>query len=208
MNQNIPESIPAGYMKNALGHLVPEANVREQDKLRDQVARALVTDARNINALLAAFKKKALGDIDDLVKIAGERYDVTLGGKKGNISVSTYDGQFKVQRSVADVLQFTEEMEAAKALIMACIKRWSEGANPQISALVSRAFAPGRNGQLKTAAVLDLLRIDIDDTEWKKAMQALKDSINATGTAVYVRVYERIGDSDQYKAIPLDLAAV
>lgn len=208
MNQNIPESIPAGYMKNALGHLVPEANVREQDKLRDQVARSLVTDARNINALLAAFKKKALGDIDDLVKIAGERYDVTLGGKKGNISVSTYDGQFKVQRSVADVLQFTEEMEAAKALIMACIKRWSEGANPQISALVSRAFAPGRNGQLKTAAVLDLLRIDIDDTEWKKAMQALKDSINATGTAVYVRVYERIGDSDQYKAIPLDLAAV
>lgn len=208
MNQNIPESIPAGYMKNALGHLVPEANVREQDKLRDQVARALVTDARNINALLAAFKKKALGDIDDLVKIAGERYDVTLGGKKGNISVSTYDGQFKVQRSVADVLQFTEEMEAAKALIMACIKRWSEGANPQISALVSRAFAPGRNGQLKTAAVLDLLRIEIDDAEWKKAMQALKDSINATGTAVYVRVYERIGDSDQYKAIPLDLAAV
>ncbi|HBW61183.1 MAG TPA: sulfate transporter [Comamonas kerstersii] len=208
MNQNIPEPIPAGYMKNALGHLVPEANVREQDKLRDQVARALVTDARNINALLAAFKKKALGDIDDLVKIAGERYDVTLGGKKGNISVSTYDGQFKVQRSVADVLQFTEEMEAAKALIMACIKRWSEGANPQISALVSRAFAPGRNGQLKTAAVLDLLRIEIDDAEWKKAMQALKDSINATGTAVYVRVYERIGDSDQYKAIPLDLAAV
>ncbi|WP_312566154.1 DUF3164 family protein [Comamonas sp.] len=208
MNQNILETIPAGYMKNALGHLVPEANVREQDKLRDQVARSLVTDARNINALLAAFKKKALGDIDDLVKIAGERYDVTLGGKKGNISVSTYDGQFKVQRSVADVLQFTEEMEAAKALIMACIKRWSEGANPQISALVSRAFAPGRNGQLKTAAVLDLLRIDIDDTEWKKAMQALKDSINATGTAVYVRVYERIGDSDQYKAIPLDLAAV
>lgn len=208
MNQNIPEAIPAGYMKNALGHLVPEANVREQDKLRDQVARSLVTDARNINALLAAFKKKALGDIDDLVKIAGERYDVTLGGKKGNISVSTYDGQFKVQRSVADVLQFTEEMEAAKALIMACIKRWSEGANPQISALVSRAFAPGRNGQLKTAAVLDLLRIEIDDAEWKKAMQALKDSINATGTAVYVRVYERIGDSDQYKAIPLDLAAV
>lgn len=208
MNQNIPESIPAGYMKNALGHLVPEANVREQDKLRDQVARSLVTDARNINAMLAAFKKKALGDIDDLVKIAGERYDVTLGGKKGNISVSTYDGQFKVQRSVADVLQFTEEMEAAKALIMACIKRWSEGANPQISALVSRAFAPGRNGQLKTAAVLDLLRIEIDDAEWKKAMQALKDSINATGTAVYVRVYERIGDSDQYKAIPLDLAAV
>lgn len=208
MDQNIPETIPEGYMQNALGHLVPRANVREQDLLRDQVARALVEQAVAINAQLAAFKKKALGDIDDLVKIAGERYDVALGGKKGNISVATYDGKFKVQRSVADVLQFTEEMEAAKTLIMACIKRWSEGANPQISALVSRAFAPGRNGQLKTSAVLDLLRIDIDDAEWKTAMEALKDSINATGTAVYVRVYERVGSSEQYKAIPLDLAAV
>lgn len=206
--QNIPETIPAGYMLNALGHLVPEANVREQDKLRDQVARSLVADARSINAQLAAFKKKALGDIDDLVKIAGERYDVTLGGKKGNISVNTYDGKFKVQRSVADVLQFTEEMEAAKALIMACIKRWSEGANPHMSTLVSRAFAPGRNGQLKTAAVLDLLRIEFEDVEWNKAMEALKDSIATNGTAIYVRVYERIGDSGQYKAIPLDLAAV
>lgn len=56
--------------------------------------------------------------------------------------------------------------------------------------------------------MLDLLRIDIDDAEWKKAMQALKDSITANGTATYVRVYERIGSSDQYKAIPLDLAAV
>lgn len=206
--QNITETIPAGYMKNALGHLVPEANVREQDKLRDQVVRELVTHAINANAQLVTLKKKALGDIDDLVKIAGERYGVTMGGKKGNISISTYDGKYKVQRAVADVLQFTEEMEAAKVLIMACIKRWSQDANPHISALVSRAFAPGRNGQLKTSAVLDLLRIDIDDAEWKKAMDALKDSIHASGTAVYVRIYERIGDSDQYKAIPLDLADV
>ena len=39
-------------------------------------------------------------------------------------------------------------------------------------------------------------------------MQAIKDSIQSCGTAVYVRVYERVGDSDQYQAIPLDLAAV
>jgi hypothetical protein len=52
------------------------------------------------------------------------------------------------------------------------------------------------------------MRLEIDDAEWKRAMEAIRDSIQTTGTAVYVRVYERIGDSDQYKAIPLDLAAV
>lgn len=209
--QNIPETIPAtpaGYMKNAMGHLVPRENVREQDLLRDQVARSLAALALEINQKLVGYKKKALGDIEDLVKISAERYGVTLGGEKGNISVSSYDGKYKVVRSVADLIQFTEELEAAKALIFACIKRWSVGVNPHIQTLVGRAFAPGRNGQLKTAAVLDLLRIEFDDSEWKEAMRALKDSIAANGTATYVRVYERIGSSDQYKAIPLDLASV
>jgi hypothetical protein len=209
--QNIPETIPAvpdGYMKNALGHLVPRENVREQDLLRDQVVRALVAEALEANQKLAGFKKKSLGDIDDLVKISGERYGITLGGEKGNISISTYDGKYKVVRSVADLIQFTEELEAAKALVFSCISRWSVDVNPFIKTLVMRAFAPGRNGQLKTAAVLDLLRVEFEDAEWKEAMRALKDSIAANGTAVYVRVYERIGSSDQYKAIPLDLAAV
>ena len=53
-----------------------------------------------------------------------------------------------------------------------------------------------------------LLRLDIEDDEWKRAMQAIRDSIQATGTATYVRVYKRVGMSEQYVAIPLDLAAV
>lgn len=206
--QNIPETIPEGYMKNAQGHLVPRANVREQDLMRDEVARSLAGEASVLNKALAAYKKKALGDIADLVKIAGERYDVVLGGKKGNVCINTYDGKYKVQRSVADRIQFTEEIEAAKALINQCIARWSEGANDNIRAIVDRAFSKDTKGQLKTASVLDLMRLDIDDDEWKRAMEAIRDSIQTTGTATYVRVYERIGDSDQYKAIPLDLAAV
>ncbi|MDH1333238.1 DUF3164 family protein [Comamonas thiooxydans] len=195
-------------MKNALGHLVPRANVREQDLMRDEVARNLATQASALNQALSEFKKKALGDMADLIKIAGERYEVTLGGKKGNVSISSYDGKYKVQRSVADRIQFTEEIEAAKALINQCIARWSEGANDNIRAIVDRAFSKDTKGQIKTSAVLDLMRLEIDDAEWKRAMEAIRDSIQTTGTAIYVRVYERIGDSDQYKAIPLDLAAV
>lgn len=210
--QNIPDSItgaiPEGYMQNARGHLVPRANVREQDLLRDEAARSLASHAGVLNQALADFKKKALKEIADVVTIAGEKYGVDLGGNKGNVSLSTYDGRYKVQRAVADRIQFTEEIEAAKALIHACIARWSEGANDNIRAIVDRAFRTDTKGQLKTAAVLDLMRLEIKDAQWTQAMEAIRDSIHTTGTAIYVRVYERIGDSDQYKAIPLDLAAV
>ncbi|MEX0732869.1 MAG: DUF3164 family protein [Aquisalimonadaceae bacterium] len=195
-------------MVNALGHLVPEEQVREQDKLRDQVARDLAAEAVELHERLAAFKARALSEIADLVSIAAERYDTQLGGKKGNVAITTYNGDYKVTRTYAERLAFTEELEAAKELINACIERWSEGASDNIRALVDRAFRANAQGQLKTTAILDLLRLDIDDDDWQRAMEALKDSIQAVGTAVYVRVYKRTGDGDQYRAVPLDLAAV
>ena len=204
----IVKATPDGYMRNASGHLVPADKVREQDKLRDATVRALVAEAIEANARLKAFKAKALADIADLVKISGERYQVVLGGKKGNVNLISYDGQYKVVRSMADRIVFTEEIESAKALINSCIDRWSEGANDNIRVLVDRAFSKDKTGQLKTASVLELMRLEIADSEWKRAMEAIKDSIQTTGTAIYVRVYERVGDSDQYQAIPLDLAAV
>lgn len=201
-------TIPDGFMLNSAGHLVPSDQVREQDKLRDQVARELVAEALDLHARLKAFKTKALGDIEDLVSIAADRYDVQIGGKKGNVTASTYDGQYKIQRCYAERITFTEELEAAKELINRCITRWSEGANSNIQALVDRAFRTDSKGQIKTGAVLDLLRLDIDDDDWKRAMEALKDSIQISGTAVYVRVYQRLGKTDQYQAVSLDLAAV
>ncbi len=201
-------AVPDGYMKNASGHLVPEHQVRDQDKLRDQVARDLAQEAEEINARLQAFKEKALSDIETLVAISSERYNVQLGGKKGNVTAATYDGKYKVTRSFAERVTFTEEIESAKALINDCIMRWSEGANPHIRALVDRAFRTDSKGQIKTTAILELLRLEIDDDGWQRAMQALKDSIQSAGTAVYVRVYKRSGESDQYRAVPLDLAAV
>ncbi len=205
---NTAVSVPDGYMLNSVGHLVPIAQVREQDLLRDQVARDLADQAMAINAQLKAFKAKALADLADLVRIAGERYDVKLGGKKGNVSVTSYDGRYRVVRQFSALISFTEELEAAKALINSCIDRWSEGANQNIRALVDRAFRTDTKGQIKTAAVLELLRLEIKDDEWQRAMQAIKDSIQSCGTAVYVRVYERIGDTEQYRPISLDLAAV
>ncbi|MCC4259218.1 DUF3164 family protein [Pseudomonas aestusnigri] len=196
--------IPAGFVKNAAGHLVPEHQVREQDKLRDNVARDLATQALAISESMAAFKTKALADIEDLISISLERYGVKLGGKKGNVSITTYDGEFKIERALANRLSFTEEILAAKELIYACIRKWSAGADRHLMALVDRAFT-GRNGEIRTNDVLDLMRLEIDDEDWKTAMEALRDSIQVNGKAVYIRVYRRIGD-DRYEQINLNLA--
>jgi hypothetical protein len=200
--------IPAGFVMNAAGHLVPEHQVREHDKLRDQVALDLATMALALSKGLAEFKTKALGDIDDLIAISSAKYGVTIGGKKGNASITTYDGRFKIERAMAERISFTEEILAAKELIDQCIRKWSEGADQHLRVLVDRAFRANRQGQIKTGDVLSLLRVEIDDPDWKRAMEALKDSIQVNGTAVYIRVYQRVGDTDRYDPINLNIAAV
>ena len=202
------DAIPDGYRRNAAGHLVPEAQIREHDKLRDAAVLSLAEEAKELSARLAQFKKRALGDIDDVVKISAERYQVKLGGKKGNVGLISFDGKFKVERAYANRITFGEELLAAKALIDECIKDWSQGANDHLKALVDRAFKVTKQGNINTADVLDLLRVEIDDPAWKRAMQALRDSILITGQAIYIRVYERVGDTEKYQPVSLNLTEV
>lgn len=201
-------TIPDGFVMNAAGHLVPEHQVREHDKLRDQVARDLVEQALDIHFALARFKALALEDIADLIRISGDKYGVTLGGKKGNVSIFTYDGRYKIERAQADRIVFTDEILAAKELIDQCIRAWSKGANDHLRVLVDRAFRANRQGQIKTNDVLSLLRVEIDDPDWKRAMQALRDSIQVNGQAVYIRVFQRDGMTDRYLPISLNIAGV
>lgn len=200
--------IPDGFMQNAAGHMVPEDQVREQDKLRDAIVIALVKEAKDVHNALKAFKERALNDIADLVSIAAQKYEVNLGGKKGNVTLISYNGKYKVQRSIAENIAFTEELEAARELITECINEWTQDSSANVKALIDRAFRTNAQGKVKTASVLELLRLEINDEKWQRAMEALKDSIQVNNTTTYIRLYERVGMTDKYNPIPLDIAQV
>ncbi|MBS9435607.1 DUF3164 family protein, partial [Photorhabdus hainanensis] len=63
-------------------------------------------------------------------------------------------------------------------------------------------------GDINTGRVLGLRRLDIDDERWNKAMIAIGEALQVIGSKSYIRIYERVGDTDQYKPIPLDIAGV
>lgn len=202
------KQIPDGYWENTVGSLVPEHLIREIDKQRDQLVKELVAKAIEINQIMSTFKQTAFADIQAFVQLSAEQYDVNIGGKKGNVTLYTYDGRYKIQRSVADTMSFDERIQAAKALILECGQDWTSESKPEAKVVIDHAFAVDKNGNLSVSRILDLRRLDIKDPRWIKAMQAIGESLQVIGSKAYVRVYERVGDSDQYKPIPLDLAAV
>lgn len=206
--QPVQPHIPEGYLMNHKGDLVRVENIKEQDQLRDQLVNSLAPKAVEIHDALAAFKKLALQDIEDLVVIAGERYNVSLAGKKGNVTMRSFDGRYKIQRTYQERVGYTEEIEAAKALFDSFASRLAEGADPNIKVIINNAFRTNRNGEISVSEVLRLMRYEIVDDEWDMAVKALRDAMVGLGKAVYLGVFERIGDTDQYRRIPLDIAAV
>ena len=202
------QSIPAGYWQDASGNLIPESKVKDIDKLRHQVVTDLCTMAEKSRDGLADFKAHAMQEVAALVSTSMEHYGVKAGGEKGNVTLISFDGRYKLVRSMQDKLTFGEQLMAAKALIDECVQEWSQGANDNMRVLVNHAFQTDKEGKINTGRVLGLRSLDIQDEAWKQAMQAIADSTKTASTTPYVRFYERDEGTGEYRAISLDVAAV
>jgi hypothetical protein len=199
--------IPQGYCLKADGSMVPEAMVKPIDRMRDKIVLELITQAKIKSAELAEFKNVAHDEIDAFVQLSVGEYGVTVGGKKGNLQLMTFDGQYKILRQIQETLVFDERLQAAKELIDQCIQRWSEGSRDEIRVLVNDAFRVNQQGLIDTKRVLGLKRLSIKDAEWQRAMQAIADSVMTLSSKSYLRFYER-DEKGAYKPISLDVAAV
>jgi hypothetical protein len=203
---NIPK-IPAGYRQDAQGRLVPEESIKQIDLDRDALVTAILAQAQERSGELAAFRTAVLEQVDRFVTASAERYKVKLGGKKGNLTLVSFDGRFKVIVAQSETLVFDERLLAAKELIDQCIRGWSEGASTELLALVNDAFRVDQAGKLSTGRILGLRRLNIEDRKWKKAMEAISESVQVASSKRYIRFYIRLEDSEEYVPVSLDVAS-
>jgi len=196
-----------GYLKNAVGHLVPIESVKPIDLARDSLVKEIVVKARTISGQIGEFKAATFDDISAFVQLSAEQYQAKLGGQKGNVTLLSFDGRYKVQRAIAEHITFDERLQAAKALIDECITDWSQGSRTEIKVLVNDAFQVDQTGKVNTGRVLGLRRLEINDERWHRAMMAIGEAVQVVGSKSYIRVYERDESSGEYRPIPLDVAA-
>ena len=202
------QAIPAGYWQDASGSLIPESKIKDIDKLRHQVVTDLCLMAEKSRDGLADFKARAMQEVAALVSTSMEQYGVKAGGEKGNVTLISFDGRYKLVRSMQDKLTFGEQLMAAKALIDECVHEWAHNADDNIKVLVNHAFQTDKEGKINTGRVLGLRRLEIRDAKWQSAMQAIADSIQIASTKPYVRFYKRNDTTGEYQPISLDVAAV
>lgn len=195
------------YMENAVGHLVPIEQIKAIDLARHELVTEVATAFLEAKKSLQKLKEKTVGDIEAFIQMGAEEYGVQVGGKKGNVSLYSYDGKYKLHRQISEYLVFDERLQAAKCLIDECIKDWSQGANANITVLVNAAFEVDKQGKINVGRVLSLRQLKIDDDRWKRAMEAISDSLQVVGSKAYIRLYER-GANGEYNAVSLDMSVL
>lgn len=195
------------YKQDAHGNLVPIKNIKESDLLRDEVVIDIVTNAIKLRETLAKAKKEFFDSFHAFVELSAEKYDVKLGGRKGNTTLYSFDGRYRIDFAINERIELDEKVNAAKALIDECIKDWAATSNSNIITLINQAFKVDKWGNLNTRRILELRNVEIDDERWIRAMDAISDSLKVIDSKEYMRFYERL-ENGEYRHISLDFAAI
>lgn len=188
------------------GGLIPVSAVKPQHLLEDDLVRQEISHAVALSEQLSRFLGHFVENLTAYEQLVAERYGARVGGKKGNKTLMTYDGLFKITVQVADNVVFGPELQIAKSLVDECLTDWTASAGAELQAVIQRAFNTDKEGQINRAALYSLLRLDIADERWKNAMQAIRDAMRVVGSKSYVRFYRRPAADAAWQAITIDLA--
>lgn len=198
-------AVPEGYMENAKGSLIPVSKVKPVDKLRDEQVKLMMQHAKALRQDMQRKKRLLFGAFTDFVALSAQEYGVAIGGKKGNTTLLSYDGTYKIQLAISENIVFDERLQVAKQLIDECLTDWTQDSNDNIKALINQAFQVDKQGNISTGRVLALRSLDINDAKWDRAMDAISDAIQVTDTKEYMRFYER-DSQGAYHQISLDFS--
>ena len=194
------------HMEDARGAKVPLALIKPQHKLQDEMVRKIAGYGIALSAQVSRFLAHTFDDIGDFEALLSQEYGAKVGGAKGNKTLMTHDGLFKVTVQVADYIDFGPELQTAKTLIDECMNEWAAGARDELRAIVTRAFNTDKPGKINRSEIFMLLRLEIEDPRWKSAMQAIRDAMRVVGSKSYVRLYQRPTQDAPWQPITIDLA--
>lgn len=200
-------AIPENMLVDAKGRWVPKSLIKPLDLMRHELVVERAKKAAAVHDILTSFKRESLETVRAFLDLSAQEFGTRIEGEKGNVTLTSYDGQYRVQLAVSDRVGFNERLQVAKKLVDECIAEWAEGSRVEIRVLVNDAFQVDKKGAINTERVLRLRQLEIDHPVWKRAMQAIGESIVTESTCTYIRFYERVQD-DKYRAIELDLSRV
>lgn len=216
MTEFVPAEIPNGkteihgniYMGDGKGGFQPIETIKPQHLLEDEVVRKVLGYSIALSEQMARFKGHTFEDISDHEAVLEQEYNTKIGGAKGNKTLETVDGLFRIRVQVADHIDFGPELQIAKGLFDECLTEWAADARSELRSLVTNAFQTDKTGNINRSRIFMLLRQDSEDQRWQEGQRAIRDAMRVVSSKTYVRCYRRASHDAQWEPVVLDMARV
>jgi hypothetical protein len=149
----MPKKDQNGKWINGSGNPVDPKLIQPLKKKRTYIVEKHMKTARRLSNQIAKFKRKVLADIEAFQETAFHTYDVSVGGQKGNVTLSTYAHDMKIERQ-ANPHNVITDITPIKILIDECIAEWGKESPVDFVTIVNELFKPDSQGRLSLKSLL------------------------------------------------------
>ena len=158
-------------MRDSNGNDIPLKYVSKYDKAKDRAVRRILARFLKTRSMLEDVVSETIGELNAL---AATKESV---GAKGNFSARSFDGLIQVSIRQQYNILLDERVVQARELMLGYIEGVLErvGGNDAhaLRLIVSEAFKANAQGFLSTGKIMSLLRMEIDNADWREAKRIL-----------------------------------
>jgi hypothetical protein len=194
------------YYIDPTGEKVPAKYVKPYDKLRDQIANAILKDWKSEQQRLQAVKTRTMDMIHKLQQASTAGTGIDLGGTKGNLQFRSFDGTITVSLDRQYRTEFDERLKAAQQLINEAIAEMTENTDADLAEIATRAFTPRKTGNLDMQRIRDLRTYNVRHPKWRQACDIISECERTIAFRDYIRVTVRTAPDASPENIYLEIS--
>ena len=191
-------------MRDSNGNDVPVKYVSKYDKARDKAVRRVLARFLKAREMLEQTVRESIADLNAL---AATKESV---GAKGNFSARSFDGLIQASIRQQYNIFLDERVVRARELMLGYVEGvlGKVGGNDAaaLRLIIAEAFKANAQGFLSTGKVMSLLRMEIDNADWREAKRILQDAIKPQKGKRYLVCERRNTTQGDFEAVRLDIA--
>ena len=191
-------------MRDSNGNDIPLKYVSKYDKAKDKAVRKILGRFLRAREMLEGVVAETIAELQALAATKE-----SLGGK-GNFSARSFDALIQVSIRQQYNIFLDERVVKARELMLGYVEKvlakvgGSDAAALRL--IVAEAFKANAQGFLSTGKIMSLLKMEIDNADWREAKRILQESIRPQKGKRYLVCERRASTQSDFKPIRLDIA--
>ena len=191
-------------MRDSNGNDIPLKYVSKYDKAKDRAVRRVLSRFLKAREMLEGVVAETIAELQALADTKEKL------GAKGNFSARSFDGLIQVSIRQQYNIFLDERVVRARELMLGYVERVlaKVGGNDAaaLRLIVAEAFKANTQGFLSTGKIMSLLKMEIDNADWRAAKRILQDSIRPQKGKRYLVCERRASTQAEFRPVRLDIA--